>query len=379
MDTIEKNKWVQGQRNDPSLQRVFEAIEKQEATSYQLIDGLLYKKTNNVDHQLLVVPFSFIETILREYHDNNAHMSRNRLRDILAVRFYWPRMFKHIGDWVNACIRCRKFKPDRPGRHGLLEPIVVTYPFQLLELDIIGPRHISKGRFRYILVGVDNFTNWIEAAALKTLTAEEVICAFFRIIIARHGCPTGVLTDQGTQFTSKLFKDLCAKFNIKHHLTTAYHHQSAGKVERFVRFLTKSISTMLNAAQTNWDEIIDDCLFVYRTSISRVLDDSPFYMLYGRDPILPQDLAIPLRLRQPETDADYKVEQVKRLKIAYENLNRRKEDYQFYYKNVYDKSHREIQFGIGELVMVYFPAQKVGLSYKFLPKWDGPLRSSETK
>jgi hypothetical protein len=141
-----------------------------------------------------------------------------------------------------------------------------------------------------------------------------------------------------------------------------------------MRFLTKSLSTLLNAAQTNWDEILDECLFVYRSSVSRVLDDSPFYMIYGRDPVLPQDLLIPVKIRQPETEVDFKMERLKQLKRAHENLQARKVIYQQRYKLEYDKVHKDVKFEVGDSVMVYFPASKIGMSYKFLPKWEGPFK-----
>ncbi len=39
-----------------------------------------------------------------------------------------------------------------------------------------------------------------------------------------------------------------------------------------------------------WDDMIDHCLFIYRISINRTLADTPVYLMYGRDAILPQDL-----------------------------------------------------------------------------------------
>jgi hypothetical protein len=109
---------------------------------------------------------------------------------------------------------------------------------------------------------------------------------------------------------------------------------------------------MLNAAQTNWDELINDCVFIYRTTISRVLDDSPFYMLYARDPVLPQDLAYPLR-RHP----------VNNISDPLQN-----------YKEYYDRKHKQVDFHVNDLVMIYFPATKIGKTYKFLAKWDGPYK-----
>jgi transposase InsO family protein len=89
------------------------------------------------------------------------------------------------------------------------------------------------------------YTSWVEAESLRTITAEETCRAFFRIIIARHGFPSKVLTDQGKQFTSKFFNWICNQFKIEYLESTAYHHQTNGKIERFHKFLENSLSTII--------------------------------------------------------------------------------------------------------------------------------------
>ena len=96
----------------------------------------------------------------------------------------------------------------------MLQPIRVSYPFEVVGMDILGPIKRSRNVFKYVLVLVDLFTNWVESCPLRTLEAAEVAKKFYCTIITRHGCPNKVLTDQGTQFTSNLFKRLCKKFGI---------------------------------------------------------------------------------------------------------------------------------------------------------------------
>ena len=90
-------------------------------------------------------------------------------------------MFKDINEYVNSCELCLKIKTRAPIHNGLLRPIETKRPFELIGIDI-AYLPISKGGFRYILVAIDYFTNWVEAALLKSMTAEEVIRAFFKII-----------------------------------------------------------------------------------------------------------------------------------------------------------------------------------------------------
>jgi transposase InsO family protein len=142
---------------------------------------------------------------------------------------------------------------------------------------------------RYVLVCLDLFTNWIEIAPLKTLEASETAEAIFKIIILRHGCPHRILTDQGTQFSSNLFKHLCSKYGIKKVQTSALHPQTNGKVERFNRYLVNTLSIITDKNQLNWDEMLDYCVFAYRTTINATIEETPFFLIYGRDAVLPQD------------------------------------------------------------------------------------------
>jgi transposase InsO family protein len=246
-------------------------------------------------------------------------------------------------------------------------------------MDIIGPLRKTNGQNKYILVCIDLFTSWIEATPLKSITAQEVIQAFFKIVISRHGCPTKVLTDQGSQFTSTLFLDMCKHFNIVKLESTAYHHQCNGKAERFNRFLENTLTTVIHKDQKNWDNMLDNCLFIYRISLNRSLDDTPFFLMYGRDVVMPQDLMFPYLARNVVTirhnDVDeFKLDQLKNLKRAYDKLIKQKEKEQESYKLYYDATHKHINFDIGSQVMVYFNTPKTGLSTKLLASWDGPYK-----
>jgi hypothetical protein len=75
-------------------------------------------------------------------------------------------------------------------------PIVTSNPFEMVGMDILGPFKTSVDGYNYVLTSVDMYTSCVEAEPLRTITAGETCRAFFRIIFARHGCPSKVLTDQ---------------------------------------------------------------------------------------------------------------------------------------------------------------------------------------
>jgi transposase InsO family protein len=158
------------------------------------------------------------------------------------------------------------------------------------------------------------------------MATTEVLKVMFAILICRHGWPTEIITDRGTQFTSNEFKTFCKHFKVRSKESTAYHHQTVGKVERFVRFLKTELAMSVKADQSDWDERLPQCLFTYRVSLNRLLQDSPFFLLYGRDPRLPQDLFASLKATARKIATEdvnvYKQLRLQQMQEAYALLNK---------------------------------------------------------
>ena len=80
---------------------------------------------------------------------------------------------------------------------------------------------------------MDYLTKWPEARAISEATAEKVAEFIYEQIICQHGCPQIILSDRETHFNNNMIKRLLEKFNINHLLSTPYHPQTNGLVERF--------------------------------------------------------------------------------------------------------------------------------------------------
>ena len=87
---------------------------------------------------------------------------------------------------------------------------------------------------RYIIVAVDYFSKWSEARLLRHANAMTVATFIYKEIVCRFGPPKIIQSDQGTHFVNQVIKQLIEKFRIKHSLSSAYHPQSNGLVERFI-------------------------------------------------------------------------------------------------------------------------------------------------
>ena len=109
--------------------------------------------------------------------------------------------------------------------------MVSSWPFAMWGIDIIGSLPISKGGARYVVVAVDYFTKWAEAEPLATITTQKIINFVVRNIKCRFGLPRTLVTDNGTQFESREFKDFCQKYRIEKLTAAVAHPQANGQVE----------------------------------------------------------------------------------------------------------------------------------------------------
>ena len=112
-----------------------------------------------------------------------------------------------------------------------LQPQLLIEPFERWALNFVGPiTPASKGK-SYILVYMDYVTKWIEAKALPRAMDQAVEDFQYEDIFSHFGVPREIVTNQGTQFTSKLIQSLMQQFKIKHRFSTPYHPQPNGQAE----------------------------------------------------------------------------------------------------------------------------------------------------
>lgn len=112
---------------------------------------------------------------------------------------------------------------------------------------------------------------------------------FVTHIICRHGCPETLTADQGSNFMSNLFSEVCKLLKIDNIHTTAYHPEANGVVERHHHTLMDYLSHFVNKEQNGWDEWLDFALMAYRTTPHTVTGYSPYYLIHGREANLPTE------------------------------------------------------------------------------------------
>ncbi len=164
-----------------------------------------------------------------------AHPGIRATRRMMSARYVWRGMSKNVAAWCRDCQDCQRGKVHRQPATPVQPIPIPAERFTHVHVDIVGPLPASEKGHVYLLTAIDRSTRWVEAMPLRNMEASTCADAFFAGWVARFGVPTQVTTDRGTQFTSATWTSMCSRLGITHILTTAYHPQSNGMVERVHR------------------------------------------------------------------------------------------------------------------------------------------------
>ncbi len=144
-----------------------------------------------------IVPEALQKPVIKLYHDY-AHVSAPKTQQLIQKNFWWPQMASDIQRWCDTCIVCATINQGKPGRTKLCRPEPPKGPWELLQLDFIGPLPSAKGGYRYCLVIIDKFSKWVEAIPTRNNSANTVARVVANQILPLWGAPIQIESDQGT-------------------------------------------------------------------------------------------------------------------------------------------------------------------------------------
>jgi len=345
-------------------------------------DGLLFHlwtpkgPRRTTTYQQLVIPAALRYEILTWGHDDPtaAHLGTVKTYEKLRSRYYWRNMFSDIQHWCRSCCDCAMRKTPRNRHKAPLLPIPVQDAFDRLACDIIGPFPATKSGNRYVLVFTEYLTKWVEAFPIPSIEAPRIARILVEEIFTRHGAPRTLLSDRGANFLSSLVTEVCRILNTKKLNTSAYHPACDGLTERFNNTLAEAISMYVNSEQTDWDLYIPSILFAYRVSPCVSTGDSPFYLLYGREPRLPPDVSLLPPIELSTSVEEHRRRIVTQIETAQALARSNIARAQQVMKIQYDKKAADAPFVVGQRVWVFTPKTKKGRSKKLLHHWHGPFR-----
>ena len=269
---------------------------KRAAPHFVLHDDVLYhvdglSTPGKVVRHQLCIPSSLRERITEEAHAL-GHVGITKLLGVLRRRFYWPHMSKTVKTVVRRCGPCAEHKARRFRKLCLRKPMVSDRPWYHVHIDLWQPGTVSAEGHKYVLTVIDRLTHWPEMIPIHNKEAKTVARAFFESVICRHGVPPVVISDNGSEFKD-VFDELVRKYGVRQIKTTPHHPQANGIVERLHGFMRGSIAAMSTEDRAQWHRLLPVTAFAYRSAPVANTGHTPFFLMHGREPVLPGELVAP--------------------------------------------------------------------------------------
>ena len=370
------------QRADKTLVAVREAAEGTPSTAgggFFKRDDLIYRRWTPPGHnteemavEQLVLPQECRRTVLHIAHTIPlaGHLGKDKTAHRILQRFYWPTLYRDVAELCRTCEDCQKTAYCKTQRAPLIPLPIMEEPFQRIAMDIVGPLPRSRSGKRYILVVCDYATRYPEAVPLRSIDAEHVAEELV-VLFSRVGVPKEILTDQGSNFTSQLLKEIYRLLHVHPIRTTPYHPQTDGLVERFNKTLKSMLRKTAVEEGKDWDKVIPYLLFAYREVPQASTGFSPFELLYGRSVRGPLDVlkeAWSVGERSDESVVSHVIAMREKMSMMVDLVKENMTQAQGRQKHWYDQKARHREFQEGDQVLVLLPTS----ANKLLARWQGP-------
>ena len=333
------------------------AKQQPEGKPYYL-EGKLLKKyiyDNKQRFEVTVVPPNCAPLLLNLAHDQLGHNGTARTYMLLKRIYYWKGMKTDVSNYVKQCKLCQKqnILPVKYVSGHFSAPMA---PMEFISMDLIGNFTPSSKGNRYALTVICMLTGYTFCIPIPSKKASDVITAYIDNVYSKFGGSKKILSDNGTEFKNQLFEKIAKELGVEFKCYTApYHPQSNGRIEGFHHFLkscmTKHISTTME-----WDQVVHLATAAYNFFPNEHSKESPFFLMFGRDPRVPLNTLLNPKIRYMGTEENIlSLEALQRiyhlvaenLKMAKERLHKNQQAYPTKLKTedmVMIKTHAEGQF-----------------------------------
>ena len=251
---------------------------------YFLKNDKLWKRTPTRPVQV-ILDSKKRDTILQLSHDKLGHRGVFSTCKTISLRFWWPSYVADVTHFVRSCHQCQirsTFKVHIP-------PTISTPAslFTKVYLDImVMPK--SQG-YRYIVAARDDLSGAAEGRKLKKASARAVSQFIFEELLCRYGNIAEIVTDNGSEVKGAT-EELLRRHGIPQIRISPYNSQANGVVERGHFTIREAIIKACDGNASQWPDLVHHAFFADRVTVRKATGFSPYYLLYGVDPVLPLDL-----------------------------------------------------------------------------------------
>ena len=292
----------------------------------------------------------------------------------------WPTRDSDVKAFVAGCPFCQKMAPRAKMDEGDYRSTMTDVPFRKMSIDQVGPLPPDANGNKYMLVAIDACTRVTEAKACKDGSAGEA-AKFLIEILCRYGPPEVLFSDNGTNFTSNVVRELLQLMNSQLHTTLPYRPQANGICERVNGEVLKNLRALVvddKDVAPRWSEALPFAVRIVNYSWHSAIDTFPARLLYGLFTngglAILNNTAQVTKFRDGEETTQSPDDRLLRLSAIQQRLLQTCHDRTVTIKQnrkqAYASRGVRTKFNIGECVLVSYPSRPPN---KLAPKWRGPL------
>jgi len=249
---------------------------------WEIEDGIVLK-----EERIYVPEGDLRREIIQLHHDTpvGGHGGRWKMAELIVRNYWWPGAMKEVGRYVDGCDACQRYKNRSEALVGKLMPNAIPEkPWSHISADFITKLPLAQG-YDTILVVCDRFSKMAHFIATTEKMSAEGLAKLFRDHVWKlHGLPESIISDRGVQFAVGMMKELNNLLGIQTKLSTAYHPQTDGQMERINQELEQYLRVFIDHRQEQWPDWLGTAEFAYNNKIYAATKISPFKANYGQDP-----------------------------------------------------------------------------------------------
>ena len=288
-------------------------------------------------------------------------MDQQKTLEKLKSKYIWFGMSADCESYVRTCPVCNVNK--KPNKHAKAGQYHAGVLLEKVHIDLMGPFVESNKGNKYILMIIDQFTNWLDCYPLPNQEAETVATSFIEAFVSRLGYPLQIHSDQGRNFESRLFQEVCKLLQIT---KTPYRPCTNGQVERYNRLVLQAISCFMEniSQQKDWDLGLQQIAGAIRATVNRQTGFTSNRMMLGREVAKPVDIMLG-RNTTGLKPAEYVTKLEETLSACNQTERDSLQEAQLRQKRTYDIKSNTYSYEEGVVVNMRDTSSKVGQSKNY--------------
>jgi len=337
----------------------------------------LYYHSAGTQGKKLMLPESLMNILIHSNHYTSPGLHKTRaqiIRDISSTYFIPQKtLSRAIKEQINDCLICQLYSNDTlPDQIATLTR--ATTPRISWSIDLITDLPLSHDGYKFLLICVDDFSNYMVGIALKQTTSKDIIDALKNNVIIPFGIPKFIRSDeQPGIYNSNEFFNFMKEYEIELHATAVASPFSNGRAERTIQIFKRAAKRYFYQTKTleAWNEHFPIIISTINKSINS-FNHSPEEIMFGykaTNPNLLIDLSFTNNLVH-ENEVDHIINLATQTRAHYDANKRHKEKANATFKN---KNIEKKQYTVGQMVLHRQLQVSTGTASKWSPAHTGPF------